>query len=317
MSESEIETKRAGFFKRLTRGLGRSAEKLGGGIKTLLVGRKLDAEAWNDIEEALIMADLGPSAASAVVERLKGKRLPEGSNERTVRESIAEEIASMLTPLAKPMTFDPARKPTVVLVVGVNGSGKTTTIGKLAQQLHADGKKVMVAACDTFRAAAVEQLRTWCERSNVAFFAKEESADAASVAFDALAKAKADAYDILLVDTAGRLHNKEALMAELAKISRVMAKIDATAPHATLLVLDATTGQNAVAQVETFGTLAHVTGLIVTKLDGSAKGGVLVALAEKFSLPIHAIGVGESIDDLQPFAADVFARALLGLDEAA
>ena len=317
MSESEPETKRAGFFKRLTRGLGRSAEKLGGGIKTLLVGRKLDAEAWNDIEEALIMADLGPSAASAVVERLKGKRLPEGSNERTVRESIAEEIAAMLTPLAKPMTFDPARKPTVVLVVGVNGSGKTTTIGKLAQQFHTDGKKVMVAACDTFRAAAVEQLRTWCERSNVAFFAKEESADAASVAFDALAKAKADAYDILLVDTAGRLHNNEALMAELAKISRVMTKIDATAPHATLLVLDATTGQNAVAQVETFGTLAHVTGLIVTKLDGSAKGGVLVALAEKFALPIHAIGVGESIDDLQPFAADVFARALLGLDEAA
>lgn len=317
MSESEPETKRAGFFARLTRGLGRSAEKLGGGIKTLLVGRKLDAAAWQDIEEALIMADLGPQAAAAVVEKLKGRRLPEGSNERTVRESIAEEIAAMLAPLAKPMTFDPALKPTVVLVVGVNGSGKTTTIGKLAQQLRADGKKVMVAACDTFRAAAVEQLRTWCERSGVAFFAKEESADAASVAFDALAKAKADAYDILLVDTAGRLHNKDALMAELAKIGRVMAKLDATAPHATLLVLDATTGQNAVAQVETFGTLAHVTGLIVTKLDGSAKGGVLVALAEKFALPIHAIGVGESIDDLQPFAADVFARALLGLDETA
>jgi fused signal recognition particle receptor len=317
MSESEPETKRTGFFARLTRGLGRSAEKLGGGIKTLLVGRKLDAEAWNDIEDALIMADLGPRAASTVVEKLKGKRLPEGSNERTVRESIAEEIAAMLTPLAVPMTFDAARKPSVVLVVGVNGSGKTTTIGKLAQQFRADGKKVMVAACDTFRAAAVEQLRTWCERSDVAFFAKEESADAAAVAFDALTKAKADAYDILLVDTAGRLHNKEALMAELAKISRVMAKVDATAPHATLLVLDATTGQNAVAQVETFGNLAHVTGLIVTKLDGSAKGGVLVALAEKFALPIHAIGVGEGIDDLQPFSAEVFAKALLGLDEAA
>jgi fused signal recognition particle receptor len=317
MSESEPQTKRAGFFARLARGLGRSAEKLGGGIKTLLVGRKLDAEAWNDIEEALIMADLGPRAAAAVVDRLKGKRLPEGSNERTVRESIAEEIAAMLTPLATPLVFDPAKKPTVVLVVGVNGSGKTTTIGKLAQQFRADGKKVMVAACDTFRAAAVEQLRTWCERSDVAFFAKEESADAASVAFDALAKAKAEAYDILMVDTAGRLHNKDALMAELAKISRVMAKVDATAPHATLLVLDATTGQNAVAQVETFGNLAHVTGLIVTKLDGSAKGGMLVALAEKFALPIHAIGVGEGIDDLQPFAADVFAKALLGLDEAA
>jgi fused signal recognition particle receptor len=317
MSEQEPETGRAGFFARLKRGLGRSAEKLGGGIKTLLVGRKLDAEAWDAIEEALIMADFGPRAASTVVDKLKGRRLPEGSDERTVRESIAAELVALLAPLVKPLSLDPAKKPTVVLMVGVNGSGKTTTIGKLARQLRDDGRKVMVAACDTFRAAAVEQLRVWCERSGVAFFAKEESADAAAVAYDALTKAKSEGYDVLLVDTAGRLHNKEVLMAELAKIARVMAKVDASAPHATLLVLDATTGQNAVAQVETFKALVNVTGLIVTKLDGSAKGGVLVALAEKFALPIHAIGIGEGIDDLQPFAADVFARGLLGLDDAA
>jgi fused signal recognition particle receptor len=317
MSEDQPEAKRGGFFSRLKKGLSRSAEKLGGGIKTLLVGRKLDAEAWNEIEEALIMADFGPRAAATVVDRLKGKRLPEGSDERTVRESIAAEIVTLLAPLVKPLDLDSSKKPMVVLMVGVNGSGKTTTIGKLARQLRDEGKKVMVAACDTFRAAAVEQLRVWCERSDVAFFAKQETTDAASVAFDALTKAKAESYDVLLVDTAGRLHNREELMAELAKISRVMAKVDATAPHATLLVLDATTGQNAVAQVETFKALVNVTGLIVTKLDGSAKGGVLVALAEKFALPIHAIGVGEGIDDLQPFAADVFARGLLGLDDAA
>jgi fused signal recognition particle receptor len=317
MSESESEPKRAGFFARLTRGLGRSAEKLGGGLKTLLVGRKLDAEAWEAIEDALIMADLGPQAASTLVEKLKRRRLPEGADERSVRESLAAEMSEMLTPLAKPLSFDSSKRPSVVLVVGVNGSGKTTTIGKLAHQLRADGKRVMVAACDTFRAAAVEQLRQWCERSGAAFYSREQDADPAAVAYDALADAANEAYDILLIDTAGRLHNKEALMAELAKILRVIAKLDPSAPHATLLVLDATTGQNAVAQVETFRAIAHITGLIVTKLDGSAKGGILLALAEKFALPIHAIGVGESIDDLQPFAADAFARALVGLDEAA
>jgi fused signal recognition particle receptor len=315
MTEPGTEPKRAGWFGRLTQGLGRSAEKLGGGIKTLLVGRKLDAAAWEAIEEALIMADLGPRAATEVVDRVKGRRLPADADERTVRQSLAEEVANMLGPLAKPLAFDPAKKPTVVLVVGVNGSGKTTTIGKLASQLKAEGKMVMVAACDTFRAAAVEQLRTWCERAGVAFFAGAEGADAASVAFDALAAARAGVCDVLLVDTAGRLHNKDALMAELAKISRVMTKVDPTAPHATVLVLDATTGQNAVTQVETFRSLAKVTGVIVTKLDGSAKGGVLVAIAERCALPIHAIGVGEGIDDLQPFKADPFARALLGLDE--
>jgi fused signal recognition particle receptor len=317
MTDPGTEPKRGGWFTRLTQGLGRSAEKLGGGIKTLLVGRKLDAATWNEIEEALIMADLGPRAATLVVDRVKSRRLPEGADERAVRQSLADEIANMLGPLAKPLTFDPARKPTVVLVVGVNGSGKTTTIGKLANQLKAEGKKVTVAACDTFRAAAVEQLRTWCERSGVAFFAGEPGADAASVAYDALAKAKADGDDVLLVDTAGRLHNKDALMAELAKISRVLTKVDPTAPHATILVLDATTGQNAVTQVEMFRSLAKVTGVIITKLDGSAKGGVLVAIAEQCALPIHAIGVGEAIGDLQPFKADPFARALLGLDEPA
>ncbi|MGE5539587.1 MAG: signal recognition particle-docking protein FtsY [Gemmatimonas sp.] len=316
MTETQ-EPKRTGWFARLSQGLGRSAEKLGGSIKTLLVGAKLDDAAWASIEEALIMADLGPDVAEMLVERLKARRLPEGATERTVRESLADEMATMLHPMMKPLAFDPARKPNVVLVVGVNGSGKTTTIGKLANQLRAQGKKVMVAACDTFRAAAVDQLRQWCERSGVAFFAKETEADAASVAYDALAHAKAEGYDVLLVDTAGRLHNKEALMAELSKISRVMAKVDATAPHATVLVLDATTGQNALTQVQTFRDVAKITGLIVTKLDGSAKGGAVIALAEKCALPIHAIGVGEAIDDLQPFGATAFARALLGLDEAA
>jgi fused signal recognition particle receptor len=317
MTDTGPEPKRAGWFSRLKQGLGRSADKLGGGIKTLLVGRKLDAETWQEIEEALIMADLGPRAATEVVDRVKGRRLPADADERTVRQSLADEVANILGPLAKPIAFDPARKPTVVLVVGVNGSGKTTTIGKLANQLKAEGKTVMVAACDTFRAAAVEQLRAWCDRSGVAFFAGAQDADAAAVAYDALAAAKAGSADVLLVDTAGRLHNKEALMAELAKISRVMTKIDPTAPHATVLVLDATTGQNAVTQVETFRSLSKVTGVIVTKLDGSAKGGVLVAIAERCALPIHAIGVGEGIDDLQPFKADPFARALLGVDEPA
>jgi fused signal recognition particle receptor len=317
MTEPESEPKRGGWFARLREGLGRSAEKLGGGIKTLLVGRKLDAAAWAEIEDALLMADLGPRAATEIVERVKSRRLPEGSDELSVRQSLADEIANLLGPLAKPLTFDPARKPSVVLMVGVNGSGKTTTIGKLANQLKAEGKKVMVAACDTFRAAAVEQLRVWCERSGVGFFAREQGADAASVAYDALAAAKAEGADVLLVDTAGRLHNKDALMAELAKISRVMTKIDPTAPHATVLVLDATTGQNAVAQVETFRSLAKITGVIVTKLDGSAKGGVLVAIAERCAVPIHAIGVGERIEDLQPFKADPFARALLGVDDRA
>jgi fused signal recognition particle receptor len=302
---------------RLKQGLGRSADRLGGGIKTLMFGRKLDAEAWDAIEEALIMADLGPQAASTLVEKLKRRRLPEGTTERTVRESLAAEMAEMLTPLAKPLALEPEKRPTVVLMVGVNGSGKTTTIGKFAHQLRAEGKRVMIAACDTFRAAAVEQLRQWSERSGAAFFAREQGADAAAVAFDALAAATKESYDVLLIDTAGRLHNKDALMAELAKIGRVIGKLDASAPHRTLLVLDATTGQNAVAQVETFRALANITGLIVTKLDGSAKGGVLLALAEKFALPIHAIGVGEGIDDLQPFAARPFADALLGLDEAA
>jgi fused signal recognition particle receptor len=316
MTDTPPESKR-GWFARLSQGLGRSAEKLGDNLKTVLVGGKLDDDAWHSIEEALIMADLGPDVAEMLVERLKARRLPGGATERTVRESLADEMATMLYPMVKPLALDPARKPTVVLVVGVNGSGKTTTIGKLAHQLRDEGKKVMVAACDTFRAAAVDQLRQWCARSGVAFFAKEQEADAASVAFDALAKAKAESYDVLLVDTAGRLHNKEALMSELSKISRVMTKVDPTAPHATVLVLDATTGQNALNQVQTFRDVAKVTGLIVTKLDGSAKGGAVIMLAEKCALPIHWIGVGEGIDDLQPFRATPFARALLGLDEAA
>jgi fused signal recognition particle receptor len=226
---------------------------------------------------------------------------------------LAAEIAALLAPAAQPLALDPAHRPHVVLVVGVNGSGKTTTIGKLAKLFRDDGKKVMLAAGDTFRAAGVEQLKIWGERVGAPVVARETGADAAGLAFDALERARKENVDLLIVDTAGRLHNRADLMAELEKIIRVLKKLDPTAPHSCLLVLDATVGQNAHAQVETFRAITNVTGLVVTKLDGTAKGGVLVALAERFKLPVHAIGVGEQADDLRPFAAQDFARSLLGL----
>ncbi len=300
-----------GWFARLKDGLTRSSSKLGEGIGAIFTKRKLDRTALDELEELLIGADLGPATAAKLTEQLAKDRFDKDVDETEVREALAASIATILEPLAKPLVIDRAKKPHVVLIVGVNGSGKTTTIGKLAARYRAEGLSVMVAAGDTFRAAAVEQLKVWSERTGASFYANEKG-DAAGLAFDALTRAKQDGTEVLLIDTAGRLHNKEHLMAELDKILRVIRKIDPTAPHDAVLVLDATTGQNALSQVDIFKS--RISGLVVTKLDGTARGGVLVALAEKFALPVHAIGVGEGVEDLDAFTARDFARGLMGLE---
>jgi fused signal recognition particle receptor len=302
------------WFAKLKTGLSRSSNRLADSVGRIFGRGKIDAATLDELEEALIAADLGPAVAHQLTESLRARRFEDGKDGQAVREALAEEIAKILAPVAQKFTPDPARKPHVVLVVGVNGSGKTTTIGKLAQHLSDQGKTVMLAAGDTFRAAAVSQLKIWGERTGTTVVTAPERADPAGLAFDALTQARESGADVLLIDTAGRLHNKADLMAELQKIVRVLRKIDASAPHDVLLVLDATTGQNALAQVETFKAMISVNGLIVTKLDGSARGGILVAIAKKFGLPVVAIGVGEAIDDLSPFAADEFARSLLALD---
>lgn len=276
--------------------------------------RVLDDDMLESLEEMLIAADMGVDTALRVTANLAEGRMGKRVSSREIRELLAEEIARIMENVAKPLPIYP-KKPQVVLVVGVNGSGKTTTIGKLASQFRAAGKKVVIAAGDTFRAAAVEQLQVWGDRAGVPVLTAPEGSDPASLAFDAMTKAEAEGADLLMIDTAGRLQNRADLMEELAKIVRVIRKKDESAPHNTLLVLDATTGQNALSQVETFKKLADVSGLVMTKLDGTAKGGVLVALADKFALPIHAIGVGEQIDDLSPFDPEEFAAALTGLDK--
>jgi fused signal recognition particle receptor len=300
------------WFDRLKSGLSRSSDRLVGGIHQALGGRKLDDDALNELEETLITGDLGPAVAARIVGQLRTRRF-EAVDDDAVRGVFADEIAKILAPVAK--TFDPKEglKPQVVLVVGVNGSGKTTTIGKLANGYTQAGWKVMVAACDTFRAAAVSQLKIWGERAGVPVVSGPERADPAALAYQALERAREEGIDLLFIDTAGRLHNKADLMAELQKIIRVLRKLEPSAPHDVLLVLDATTGQNALAQVDIFKSMVQVNGLILTKLDGSARGGVLVAIAEKFGLPVVAVGVGEGIDDLQPFSPDDFAKGLLGL----
>ncbi len=255
--------------------------------------------------------------AARVAKAVGAGRYEKGVSGEEVRAILAREVAAVLTPVARPLALDAQKKPFVLLMVGVNGSGKTTTIGKLAAKFRAEGKSVMLAAGDTFRAAAIEQLKVWGERTGAAVIAREQGSDAAGLAFDALTQAKAAGTDVLLVDTAGRLQNRAELMAELAKVVRVIRKVDGTAPHAVLLVLDATVGQNAVAQVEAFRETAGVTGLVMTKLDGTARGGILVALAARFGLPVHFIGVGEGVDDLEPFDAGDFARAVAGLERAA
>ncbi|MCC7321634.1 MAG: signal recognition particle-docking protein FtsY [Rubellimicrobium sp.] len=276
--------------------------------------RALDDAMLESLEDLLISADMGVETAARVTANLAEGRLGRRLSGREVKEALAAEIARIMAPVSRPLPLYPQR-PQVVLVVGVNGSGKTTTIGKLASQLRAAGKGVVIAAGDTFRAAAVDQLRIWGERAGVPVLTAPEGSDPASLAHDALMRARADGADLLMIDTAGRLQNRADLMEELAKIVRVLRKIDPGAPHNTLLVLDATTGQNALAQVDIFRRVADVSGLVMTKLDGTARGGVLVALADRFGLPIHAIGVGEQIDDLAPFDPEDFARALVGLDE--
>jgi fused signal recognition particle receptor len=298
------------FFERLKEGLAKSAGTLG--LADILVRKKLDAETVQALEDALIRADLGAKTAREITASVARGRYDEDISGAELRRILAEEIARVLAPAEKPLVIDRSKKPFVVLVAGVNGTGKTTTIGKIASKLGRDGHKVLIAAGDTFRAAAIEQLQVWGKRADAEVFARTPGADAAGLAFDALMRARQSGTDVVLIDTAGRLQNKAGLMAELEKIARVIKKIDPAAPHAVLLVLDATTGQNAIAQVEAFSAAVPLTGLVMTKLDGSAKGGILVALATKFALPVHFIGVGESEDDLQPFVADAFAKALTG-----
>lgn len=307
------EPEKKGWLSRLRDGLSKSTRKVAESITSLFTKKKLDQQTLDDLEDVLIQADLGVTVAGRLVAKLSKERFGKEVTDEEVRAAFAEDIAEILQPVAVPLTIDASRKPHVVLVVGVNGSGKTTTIAKLAGLYKGEGRSVMLAAGDTFRAAAVEQLKVWGDRAGVPVVSKQTGADAAGLAYEALERARAEKTDVLLIDTAGRLHNKTNLMEELAKIVRVIRKLDPEAPHSCLLVLDATTGQNAHAQVETFKTMSPVDALVVTKLDGSAKGGVLVALAEKFKLPVVAIGVGEGIDDLQPFEARAFARGLMGL----
>ena len=304
-----------GWISRLRSGLSRSSAKLAGDIGGIFTSRRIDAATLDELEDALIIADLGVATAGKLRDAIAERRFEADAGGDEVRAALAETIAEMLEPVARPLSDifqDGGLR--VVLVAGVNGTGKTTTIGKLAARFAEEGKSVVLAAADTFRAAAIDQLKLWGERAGVQVVAGEQGGDPAAIAFDALDKARNEGADILLIDTAGRLHNKADLMAELEKIVRVIGRLDPDAPHEVLLVLDATTGQNAHAQVETFRDLIYVTGLVVTKLDGSARGGVIVGLADKFALPIYAVGVGEGIDDLRPFEARAFADGLLGLE---
>jgi fused signal recognition particle receptor len=303
------------WLQRLKQGLQRSSTQLTQGITQIFQRRKLDAAALEELEELLIASDMSVGIAEEVTAKLRKARFGQEVAPQEVKSTLAEEVARLLEPVAKPLRLDPALKPHVVLVVGVNGSGKTTTIAKLAQQWKEEGKSVILAAGDTFRAAAVEQLKIWGARTGCPVVARGEGADAAGLAYDALAEAREQNADVLLIDTAGRLHNKAGLMAELQKIARVMKKIDPAAPHTVLLVLDATVGQNAHAQAEIFREMIGVTGIVMTKLDGTARGGVLVSLAEKYGIPIHAIGVGETAEDLRPFDPREFARSLVGLED--
>jgi fused signal recognition particle receptor len=317
MNDSTTETTEqpANWWQRLTGGLRRSSSALSGAITDLVSKRKLDAETIGDIEDALIRADLGVDTAARITAALAEGRHDKAISADEVKAVVAAEIERALAPVAQPLVIDATKKPFVILVAGVNGSGKTTTIGKLAAHYRGEGHKVMLAAGDTFRAAAIDQLKIWAGRTKSEFVARAAGADAAGLVFDAVTAAQAQGIDILLVDTAGRLQNRAELMDELQKVVRVMKKVDASAPHAVLLVLDATVGQNALSQVEIFKKLVGVTGLAMTKLDGTARGGIMVALADKFAVPVHFIGVGEGVGDLAPFSAHDFARAIAGLDD--
>jgi fused signal recognition particle receptor len=314
MSDSTEDKPKLSWWRRLSGGLKRTSSSLGSAVADLVTKRKLDRAMLEDIEDVLLRADLGTQVAARIAEAVGAGRYDKAISADEVKAVVATEVEKVLSPVAKPLDIDVARAPFVILVVGVNGSGKTTTIGKLAAKFAAERRKVMLAAGDTFRAAAIEQLKVWGERTRSPVIAGAQGSDSASLAFNALTAAKEQKVDVLLVDTAGRLQNKAELMNELEKVVRVLRKVDATAPHAVLLVLDATVGQNALSQVEAFHRTAGVTGLVMTKLDGTARGGILVALAEKHKLPVHFIGVGESVDDLAPFTARDFARAIAGIE---
>ena len=301
---------KGGWFSRLKAGLTKTSSKLSEGITGLFTKSKLDADTLDDLEDVLLQADLGVETATRITDALSHGRYAKGISQEDVRTVLADEVERVLVPVAKPLELDGALKPHVILVVGVNGAGKTTTIGKLAQQFKRAGQSVMMAAGDTFRAAAIDQLKIWGERTSAPVVAHKVGADAAGLAFDALKAAQEAQSDVLLIDTAGRLQNKQGLMDELEKVVRVLRKLDPSAPHTVLLVLDATTGQNALSQVEVFKDRAGVTGLVMTKLDGTARGGILVAISARFGLPVHAIGVGEAAEDLQPFDPKEFARAI-------
>jgi fused signal recognition particle receptor len=309
------EPAKKGWLSRLTDGLKRSSTSITQGVVSLVTKKKLDGEALEELEDILIQADLGVDTAMAITTRLEDERFGKEVSEEEIKQVLADEVAKVLEPVAEPLRVAPSRKPHVILMVGVNGAGKTTTIGKLASKISALGMKPMLAAGDTFRAAAIEQLKVWGERTGAPVITRPQGSDAAGLAFDALTQAKAEGIDVLLIDTAGRLQNRAELMAELEKVVRVIKKIDPDAPHDVLLTLDATTGQNALNQVDVFGKTAGVTGLVMTKLDGTAKGGILVAIAKKHQIPVHLIGVGEAVDDLEAFDPTSFARAIAGLDD--
>ena len=308
-----------GWLQKLKQGLSKSSQKVSESLKSLtslssLMGAtKLDAASLEEVEDALIGADLGTKSAARLADAMRKHKFDGPVTSDSLAAALADAIAEILHPVATPLVPDPMHRPNVLLLVGVNGSGKTTTAGKLAQQWHQQGKTVMLAAGDTFRAAAIEQLQIWGDRTGTQVIAGDQGGDAAALAYAALEKAQKEQADILIIDTAGRLQNRTELMDELAKIVRVIRKLDASAPHDSVIVLDGTVGQNALSQVKAFQQAADVSGLIVTKLDGSAKGGVVVALAEEFGLPVHAVGVGEGADDLQPFDAQEFANALTGV----
>ncbi|MBO0739233.1 MAG: signal recognition particle-docking protein FtsY [Alphaproteobacteria bacterium] len=313
-AQTPADMERKGWFGRLRTGMARSSSRLTEGINAIFNRRRLDEEALLELEELLIASDMGVGIASEVTQALRRTRFNQEVAPEEVRAALAEEVARLVEPVMKPLRVELDRKPFVILVVGVNGTGKTTTIAKLARQYRDRGHDVVLAAGDTFRAAGVEQLQIWGERTGCRVVTRPAGSDAAGLAYDALEQARCEGSDILLIDTAGRLHNKANLMGELQKIVRVLKKLDPRAPHCVLLVLDATTGQNAHAQAEIFREMVGVTGIVMTKLDGTARGGVLVSLAEKYGIPIHAIGIGEGADDLRPFEARAYARSLVGLE---
>ncbi len=304
--------KKQSWLQRLASGLKRSSDQLTGGIASVFTKKKLDQAMLDELEDLLIQADFGLDMAASVTEALRRDRFDRDISEDDVKLVLAGEVEKVLAPVAQPLVIDAARKPFVILMIGVNGSGKTTTIGKLSSLYRAQGKSVMLAAGDTFRAAAIEQLQIWGDRTGASVVTKPAGSDASGLAFEAVTRAKAEGTDVLIIDTAGRLQNRDELMGELEKMIRVIKKVDELAPHATLLTLDATTGQNALNQVDIFGKRAGVTGLVMTKLDGTARGGILVAIAKKFGLPVHFIGVGEGVDNIEPFAAADFAAVIAG-----